>query len=218
VGFGLGLERIMCNLLRVIAVIFMSWLSSAQAQSLTVDPETIVPLPDKFDMEVPGADVPPEMARFYGAWVGTWAEDIRHILVVERIRPDGHADVVFAHGDSAFYGMYREWWRSEATIADGVLTIAGEELKMPAFRTLQFAFDGPHRLFHTSTFNWGSVIAGSLDRYDVARLAAGDRPSEWPWPGERVWIPHLTVRTPDGARPIMLEATLYPPTDRKSVV
>lgn len=138
----------------------MSWMHNAQSQPLTVDPELIVPLPDKFDIEMPAPDVPPEIARFHGAWVGTWGEDIRHILVVERVKPDGRADVVFAHGNSAFYGMYREWWRSEAGIADGVLTITGEALKMPAFRILQFAFDGPGRLFHTSTFKWGSVIAG----------------------------------------------------------
>src|SRR5256885_15446073 len=99
----------MRNLLTVIAVILMSWMSSAQAQSLTVDPESIVPLPDKFEMEMPAPDVPPEMARFHGAWIGTW-QDGRHILVVERIRPDGHADVVFAQSDSAFYGTNREWW------------------------------------------------------------------------------------------------------------
>ena len=201
----------MLRLLVIFSTLLLILMHDAQAQPLTVDPESIVPLPDKFEMEAPAPDVPPEMARFHGAWVGTWAEDIRHILVVERVRPDGHADVIFAHGDSAFYGMYREWWRSEATIADGVLTITGEALKMPSFRTLQFAFDGPDRLFHISTFKWGSVIAGSLARTDAARLAAGDRPIEWPWPGERVSIPHLTVRTPDGARPIMLEATFYPP-------
>jgi len=39
-------------------------------------------------MEMPAPDVPPEMARFYGAWVGTWHDD-RHILVVERVKPDG---------------------------------------------------------------------------------------------------------------------------------
>jgi dienelactone hydrolase len=189
----------------------MSLMHNAEAQPLTVDPESMVPLPDKFDMETPAPDVPSEIARFQGAWVGTLAEDIRHILVVERVKPDGHADVLFAHADSAFYGMYREWWRSEATIAHGVLTITGEALKMPAFRTLQFAFDGPDRLFHTSTFKWGSVLAGTLARYDAARLAAGDRPIEWPWRGERVSIPHLTLRTPDGIRPIMLEATLYRP-------
>ena len=71
-AFRLGFERSMRNLLTVIAVILMSWMSDAQAQSLTVDPESIVPLPDKFDMEMPAPDVPPEIARFQGAWIGTW--------------------------------------------------------------------------------------------------------------------------------------------------
>jgi hypothetical protein len=73
---------------------------------LTVDPESIVPLPDKLDLEIPAPDVPPDMACFYGAWIGTWHDD-RHILVVEHIRLDGHADVVFAQADSAFPGMNR---------------------------------------------------------------------------------------------------------------
>jgi hypothetical protein len=207
VGVRLGFERNMRKLLTIVGVVFVSWLSSAQAQSLTVDPETIVPLPDKFDMEVPAPGGPPEIARFLGAWIGTWHDD-RHILVVERVRPDGHADVVFAQSDSAFYNMNREWWRDKATIADGVLTMAG-------FRIFRYAFDGPDRLYLTATIARGvaagNVTSGLLVRTDVARLAAGDRPTDWPWPGERVWIPHLTVRTPDGARPIMLEATFYPP-------
>ena len=197
----------------VLSTVLLIVMHSALAQPITVDPESLVPLPDKFDMETPTPDVPPEIARFQGAWIGTWGDDndIRHILVVERVKPDGRADVVFAHGDSALYGMYREWWRSEAKIVDGVLTFPGEALRMPWFRDLQYVFDGPDRLFQTSTFQSGAVIAGTLVRTDVARLAAHDRPIEWPWPGERVSIPHLTVRTPDGARPIMLEATFYPP-------
>jgi dienelactone hydrolase len=197
----------MRNLLMVIAAVLMSWMHSAQAQPLTVDPETIVPLPDKFDMETPAPDVPLEIARFQGAWIGTWHDD-RHILVVERVTADGHANVVFAQSDSAFYGMNREWWRDKATIIDGVLTMTG-------FRVFRYAFDGPDRLYLTSTIARGvasgNVSSGVLVRTDVARLAAGDRPTDWPWPGERVGIPHLTVRTPDGARPIMLEATFYPP-------
>ena len=74
----------MRNMLAIMMVVFMSWTSSAQAQSLTVDPESIVPLPDKFDMERPAPDVWPEMARFQGAWIGTWHDD-RHVLVVERV-------------------------------------------------------------------------------------------------------------------------------------
>jgi dienelactone hydrolase len=197
--FGWAYKRNIRNLLMIVGVVFMSWMSNAQAQPLTVDPESIVPLPDKFDMEVPA----PEMARFYGAWIGTWHDD-RHILVVERIKPDGHADVVFAQADSALYRMNREWWRDKATIADGVLTMTG-------FRTFRYAFDGPDRLFQTATLASGGVTSGTLVRTDAIRLAAGDRPIEWPWPGERVSIPHTAVRTPDGARPIMLEATFYPP-------
>ena len=202
-----GFGQTMRHVVIAIAVLIMGWLSNAQAQSLTVDPETIVPLPDSFDMEAPGPDVPPEMARFHGAWIGTWHDD-RHILVVERIRPDGQADVVFAQSDSAFYGMNREWWRDKATIVDGVLTMTG-------FRTFRYALDGPDRLYLTATIASGAaagvVTSGALVRADAALLAAGDRPVDWPWPGERVWIPHLTVRTPDGSRPIMLEATLYRP-------
>jgi dienelactone hydrolase len=200
----LGFERNMRNLLAAIAMVFMSSMHVAQAQPVTVDPESIVPLPDKFDIEMPAPDVPPALARFHGAWAGTWSDDIRHVLVVERVKPDGRADVVFANGDSSFYGMYREWWRSKATIADGVLTITG-------FRTFRYIFDGSDRLFQTSTLKSGGVTSGTLVRTDVTRLAAHDRPIEWPWPGERVSIPHLTVRTPDGARPILLEATFYPP-------
>jgi dienelactone hydrolase len=193
----------MYRLLAMFSVVLLMLLQNAQAQPLTVDPETIVPLPNTFDMEPPAPDVPPEMARFYGAWIGTWHDD-RHILVVERIKPDGHANVVFAQSDSAFYDMNREWWRDEATIIDGVLTLTG-------FRIFRYAFDGPDRLYLTATLKNGGVTSGTLVRADPARLAAGDRPAKWPWPGERMWIPHLTARTPDGSRPIMLEATFYPP-------
>jgi dienelactone hydrolase len=182
--------------------VFLLAMHTAQAQPLTVDPESIVPLPKTFDMEAPDPDVPPEIARFHGVWIGTWHDD-RHILVVERIRRDGHADVVFAQSDSAFYGMSREWWRSAATVANGALTLTG-------FRTFRYTFDGPDRLYLTATLKSGSVTSGALVRADAARLTAGARPSEWPWPGERVWVPHLTVKTPDGARPIKLEATFYP--------
>src|SRR6266700_568682 len=201
--FRQGFEQNMHRRLAVFSIVLLMLMHNAQAQPLTVDPESIVPLPDKFDIVTPTPDVPPEIARFHGAWIGTWHDD-RHILVVERVKPDGHANVVFAQSDSAFYGMNREWWRVEATIADGVLTMTG-------FRIFRYAFDGPDRLYMTATLKLGGVTSGTLVRTDVARLAAGERPVDWPWPGERVWIPHLTVRTPDGARPIMLGAPFYPP-------
>jgi len=199
----------MRNFLTIMAVVFMSSMHVARAQPITIDPESIVPLPDKFDIEMPAPDVPPEIARFHGAWIGTWGDDNRHALVVERIRPDGKANVVFAHADSAYYNMYREWFRTEATIADGVLTF--HATFTVASVTLRFVFDGPDRLYETATYRPEGVRSGTLVRTDLARLAKHDLPIEWPGPGERVSIPHLTARTPDGARPIMLEATLYRP-------
>src|SRR5260370_1476322 len=179
----------MRRLLIVFSTLFSIFMQNAQAQPLTVDPESIVPLPNKFDLEMPAPDVPPEIARFHSAWIGTWHDD-RHILVVERLKPDGHANVVFAQADSAFYDMNREWWRDEATIADGVLTMTG-------FRTFRYAFDGPDRLYLTATLKSGGVTSGTLVRTDVARLAAGDRPIDCPWPGVRLSIPHRTALTPD---------------------
>ena len=38
----------------------------------------------------------------------------------------------------------------------------------------------------TATLKNGAVTSGALVRADAARLAAGDRPNDWPWPGERV--------------------------------
>jgi dienelactone hydrolase len=193
----------MRTLITIIAMASMSWAHDARAQSVANDPEAIVPLPDKLEVTAPAANVPAEVARFHGAWVGTWGDEVRHILIVERVQPDGRANIVFAVGDSATYGITREWWRSEAKIANGILTIMG-------FRTLRYAFDGPDRLFQTSTLKSGRVTSGTLARYDVARLAAHDRPTDWPWPGERRSVPHLTARIADGSRPISLDATFYP--------
>jgi len=184
-------------------------MNSACAQTLTVDPESIVPLPDKFDMAALAPDIAPESARFQGAWIGTWGDDLRTILVVENVKPDGLADIIFAHADSSWYGTYREWWRSKAKIVNGVLTISGNAMRTEWLRSAQYEFDGRDRLFMSSTYHSGGVVSGTLIRTDAARLVAGDRPAEWPRPGERVWIPHLMVRTPDDSRPIMLEATYY---------
>src|ERR1700689_1952544 len=91
----------------IFSIVFLILMRGAKAEPLTVDPETIVPLPDKFDMESPAPDMPPEIARFEGAWIGTWRDD-RHILVVERVTADGRANVVFAQSDSALSTCSRD--------------------------------------------------------------------------------------------------------------
>ena len=93
------------------------------AQGARPDPESIVPLPAALEITAPGPDVPASLAAFQGAWVGTWEDEFRNILVVERIAANGRASVVYAWADSAFYGVSRGWMRTEAKIDKGVLTI-----------------------------------------------------------------------------------------------
>ena len=72
----------------------------AQVNPAGLDPESLVPLPTQLEIKPPAADVPSPIARFHGAWVGTWGDDLRHVLVVESVTPDGQAAVVFANADS----------------------------------------------------------------------------------------------------------------------
>jgi hypothetical protein len=66
-------DQKMRRLLVILSLVFLMPMLSAQAQpALTVDPESIVPLPEKFDLETPAPAVPLEIARFQGAWIGTW--------------------------------------------------------------------------------------------------------------------------------------------------
>lgn len=48
-----------------------------------------VPLPDDINIVPPSNHIPRDLAAFSGAWGGVWVGSLNHILVVERIRPDG---------------------------------------------------------------------------------------------------------------------------------
>jgi hypothetical protein len=59
-----------------------------------------IPLPPDLALEPPAADVPPNMARFAGAWGhGAWDSVLPHVLLVEAVDREGHARVVSAGGD-----------------------------------------------------------------------------------------------------------------------
>jgi dienelactone hydrolase len=169
----------------------------AWGQAAPSDPESVVALPPSFEITSPGPDVPAELARFQGAWVGTWEDEFRNILVVERIAADGKANVVYAWADSTFYGVSRAWVRAEAKIEKEVLTVQRFGW------TDSFTFDAFDRLSGTSTQRTGRVTAGVFVRMDAARLSGGRASVEKVWPGERVRIPHLTLQ---GAT---LEGTVY---------
>ena len=90
--------------------------TSVSAQNIDVDG---VPLP---------ADVksaPKTNGPFAGAWIGLWGNRLKHILVVEDVKPDGTATVVYANGTVIAWGTTKSAARYPAAISDDALTVKG---------------------------------------------------------------------------------------------
>lgn len=191
----------------LLVVMLSAWSAAALAQAPREDPESIVPLPSPLELAPPAADVPADTARFLGAWIGVWGDAIRHVLVVESVAADGRARVVYAIADSAFARAYRSWLRLDARVEGETLVLAAPNAG------IAYRFDAPDRLAGSYETRGGNVSMALMRRIDAARLAGGTAELDWPWPGERLMIPHRTARTPDGTRPIRLEATLYRPAN-----
>ncbi len=90
-----------------------------------------VPIPDDAHVSAAPQSASETQKRLLGAWVGAWDNYWRHILIVEDIRVDGEARVVWANGDSPGDGpcggvFVREWSREEGTVSGDTLTLADD--------------------------------------------------------------------------------------------
>src|SRR5882757_10045600 len=83
-----------------------------------------VPIPDDAMVVPPSAAVPESQQRFLGAWVGRWGGALKHILIVESVRTDGSASVIYSFGDRPSLNIKRGFSRHSATISGDTLTIA----------------------------------------------------------------------------------------------
>ncbi len=83
-----------------------------------------VPMPADLRIVPPGPDVPPDLARFSGAWGnGAWGGIGPVALAVERVGPDGSAEVVYAFGACEQFGFEAHWSRARGRVADGRLRL-----------------------------------------------------------------------------------------------
>jgi dienelactone hydrolase len=178
-----------------------------QVNPAGLDPESLVPLPTQLEMKPPPADVPSSLARFHGAWVGTWGDDLRHVLVVESVSPGGEAAVVFANADSPRYSVWANWERIEAAIGENGLRLS------LGYAEVSYEMDEPYRVIGTFTRKTGSVTSGLFTRLDASRLTSPHIVSTWQIPGERVYIANTTA---SGMSPIKLETRLYRPKGNRS--
>jgi dienelactone hydrolase len=195
----------------VALVVLWAGLAVARAQPCDPrnDPEGHVPLPVTWELQTLAADVPPNLARWQGVWAGVWADELKYVLVVEQIAADGAAQVVYAVSDSVAWSVFRNWSRQPARFENRRLVFERYGA------SIVHEFDADNRLLGTFRVKSGRTNRSVMERAGLPALTSygpGDGNCfAWPLAGERVRIPHLTVKTPDGARPITLEARLYRP-------
>src|SRR3954467_4223759 len=84
-----------------------------------------VPVPDDIAIAAAPAGLSGPAGGFLGGWVGAWDDALKHILVVEEVRADGAARVVFAVGDNPAFGIAKAYRRLDATLSGDTLAIFG---------------------------------------------------------------------------------------------
>jgi hypothetical protein len=91
-------------------------------------PQTVTTLcgvPVAYTIKPPAADVPADLAAFSGTWFGAWNYGMCAALVVESIRADGTATVIYVNGAHAADGFKAGSMRFAAIVRGGHLSDGG---------------------------------------------------------------------------------------------
>lgn len=117
-------------LARIVVVTALLVLAISERVAHARDCREETSLPADVKLVAPGPDVPPEAARFAGAWSGPWT-GIRTgdrscgTLVVEEVLPSGHARVIYSRGAwEPLKIAFPRYWRVTGHIFAGVLEFA----------------------------------------------------------------------------------------------
>jgi hypothetical protein len=157
-----------------------------------------VPIPDDAHVSAASQPASETQKRLLGAWAGAWGGFLRHILIVEDIRPDGEASVVYAIGDSPAANITRQWSRHKGTVSGDTLTLAGN------FATYQLTT--AEMLLATYQRGQGRSHA-TMTRIELAALTRPGATINWT-SGEDEFLD--TDLTEDGKR-VRLEVVLFKP-------
>jgi dienelactone hydrolase len=160
-----------------------------------------VPLPDDVSISQPARDAPLNHQRFVGAWIGAWEDAIRHVLIVEDVRPSGEAKVVYAVGDNPWASIPGVWHRQTASLSGDVLKVSRK-------------FDATYRLTAEGTLigiwqRGSSRALARLSKIDLDALMRAD--VQLPWSSTSVEFLMLDTELIEDGKPVRLEAVLYKP-------
>ena len=160
-----------------------------------------VPLPDDAKISALPSTAPLNHRRFVGAWIGAWEDAIRHVLIVESIRPNGEAQVVYAVGDNPWANIPGAWHRHTASVSGDVLKIS---------KTFNAAYRLEAGGTLTGTWQRGNSRAlAKLSKIDLAALTRGGPPL--PWSSSNVEFLMLDTELTENGKPVRLEAVVYRP-------
>jgi predicted dienelactone hydrolase len=164
-------------------------------------------LPDDLTLVPPAADVPPDIAAFAGVWGGDrWDGVLPHTLAVERVQPDGTANIVYALGMDRIAQSPQSARRVTGTISGGHLQVI-----LPNREVLDYRPSADGGLLGSTTTPPGWRTFALLHRIDApdtrSLIRAADTRADRLW--EEIDIPeHSTVGTAAG-QSLTLRGTLY---------
>jgi dienelactone hydrolase len=171
--------------------------SMADSAELFVDG---VPIPEDAAIAAAPPGAPDAARRFLGAWVGSWDDLIKAILIVEEVRADGTARVAHAIGDYAPFNRKSGVWRQDAILAGDTLTFT-----VSGFTTTYTLADDDTI---AATFQGGLLRSNArLSRHALADLKRSGAAIAW---SKRIVAFLPTALTEDG-KPVRLEAAMFRP-------
>lgn len=150
-----------------------------------------VPIPDDVKVSPAPQSASETQKRLLGAWAGTSDDSWRHILIVEDIRADGEARVVFASSNSS------EWSREEGRLAGDTLSL-DEGLvtyKLTATDRLLAEFEC-----------FTHVAQARMSRIELAALTRLGATIDW-----SDGVEFLDTDLTEDGKPVHLEAVLFKP-------
>ncbi|MEO1612672.1 MAG: hypothetical protein AAFU55_10050, partial [Pseudomonadota bacterium] len=176
--------------IRFVIVALVSLLSFASAQAAEDVMIGDVPIP------ADAAPTPRGDYRFSGVWTGTWGGQINHIFIVENVRSDGVATVIYAIGENGS-GPGR-WMRTKAQIDGDEIVVEGNgftaRYRLSPTGRLRAVFGEDRGFAILKQRTLGALkTAPTLDWWSIGELA-----------------PLITGLIEDD-RPVRLNAVLYPP-------
>ena len=91
-------------------------------------------LPDDLKIVTPDTDIPEDVARFSGKWLGKSGGILDHLLVVENIHDSQNIDAIYAWGTAPQWNIYKPGWQrfrgkienKKLVLTDGNVTITYE--------------------------------------------------------------------------------------------